>query len=366
MGTPISYGLINPNGTACLTAVPAFLVFHTRAGVARTPVNPVHLGGGQYESPVTDADEAAGTAWVIDNGVGPLPRYVFGSSSDASHPFLTFLSQSSAGALLSGSPPTIGLYVDGGAQARTPPSVVGVPGFGYAYTISPSLADVQIGTTCRVDGASGTLPVFLTETFYNPTAVEQPAAAPFTDASQEDAIREWVMAGAGLDSDHVLWAEQTGARKLDGAAWASVRLGAETPVAAFDEVSQTTDASRDPGTEIELRVEGLRSLAVSVQFFGPATVGTSTPRALAIRAQLALALPSVRTALADAGLTPYDNGQVTNVTALKGTAFEGRGLLALRFYVRRTVSEYTGYIAHCSPVSYLGPPGLGTANAIDI
>lgn len=180
----------------------------------------------------------------------------------------------------------------------------------------------------------------------------------------ENALRAWVRAGSGLSEAAVLWAEQMGARP-EGA-FASLRIGELTPErGAPDEVQAITDLAADPGEEIELRVNGRRELTVSVQLFGAPVTGT-TALAILANVQAALALPSVVTALELAGLTVANIGAPLNVTAIKGTAFEGRAVLNVRFRTLVSLSEFTGYISTCVPVSYMGPPALGTKGNIDI
>lgn len=174
----------------------------------------------------------------------------------------------------------------------------------------------------------------------------------------------WVKAATGYSDSAVIWAEQSGSCPLP--AFITLRLGELLALGAFDELVTETDLLRPAGTEVELRAEGLREFAVSVQAFGPSTTGNATGRAVLAKCQTALMLPSVRTALAAAGITPFDIGPVQNVTALVHTKFEGRAILEVRFYVRDSISEYTGYIETVEKTSYMGPPDSGTADAIDI
>jgi hypothetical protein len=184
-------------------------------------------------------------------------------------------------------------------------------------------------------------------------------------AALEDSIRTWVVASTGLPAADVIWAEQTGARPLTGA-FATLKLGALIPLGAVDEVVSNYDATRPAHQEIELQVRALRECGISAQFFSPEVTGNTSARAYAQKAQSGLALPSVRAALADVGLSPFDRGSVQVLNALIGTKWEARALLEPRFYVMLTDSEFTTWIEHCTPASYLGPPDLGTRDNIDI
>lgn len=183
-----------------------------------------------------------------------------------------------------------------------------------------------------------------------------------TWAQIEDALHAWVSSASGLP---VVWAEQTGARPPESA-FATLRLGPLLQVGAVDSVVHNYDVSRDPGEEIELEVQSAREFSVGVQVFTATTVGDSGARAIAQRTQSALYLPSARAALAAVGVSPFDPGQVQILNRVVGTRFESRALFEVRCYVEMTLSEFTTWIEHCTPVSYLGPPGLGTRDLIDI
>lgn len=178
----------------------------------------------------------------------------------------------------------------------------------------------------------------------------------------EDALHAWVSAASGVP---VVWAEQTGARP-PVTAFATLRLGDMRQVGAVDDVVHNYDALRASGSEIALEVRSLREFTVGVQLFAATDVGSSNARALAQRTQSALYLPSAREALAAVGVSPFDPGVIQTLNRLVGTRFESRALFEVRCYVEMTLSEFTTWIEHCSPVSYLGPPGLGTRDLIDI
>lgn len=178
----------------------------------------------------------------------------------------------------------------------------------------------------------------------------------------ENALHAWVSTASGVP---VVWAEQTGARPQTGA-FATLKLSALTQVGAVDPVVTNYDAGRPAGEEIELQVQSLREFKLSVQFFSSFNTTDTSAFARADAAQRALYLPSVRETLAAAGLSAFDPGAIQTVTVLIGTRFESRALFEVRFYVMLTLSEFTTWIEHCTPVSYMGPPGLGNALLIDI
>ena len=192
-----------------------------------------------------------------------------------------------------------------------------------------------------------------------------PAPAASNWSAVEDALSAYVVAATGLDAAHVLWAEQTGDRPTG--LIAELRSGPLSVVGTGDELDHEFDGARPAGQELEMQVLGLREFALQIQCYAPkATLGDASGFALAVRCQTALGLPSVRDALFDAGLAPFDVQPAQNVTALLNNRFEGRGLLTVRFYLSDNASELTTYIESVELNSYMGPPDLGTKAAIDI
>lgn len=188
----------------------------------------------------------------------------------------------------------------------------------------------------------------------------------------EDTLRSWIKIATNLTDGHIIWGEQTGARPSDSASapFVTARLGDIRPVAIIDELTALTN-SATPGQEIELRVTGTREFRVLIQAFHPSVVSSTgspsnTARALLSKIQTALLLPSIRASFDAVNISPWDMGTVQNLTELIGTKFEGRAALDVGFYVLESVSERTTYIETVQTASYMGPPELGTKDAIDI
>lgn len=180
----------------------------------------------------------------------------------------------------------------------------------------------------------------------------------------EDAIRQWVKAATGYDDNHVIWAYQSGPRP-DGA-FALIQMGDFLPLGAFDETVDEYDAFGDPGEEIISTVTGLRQFDVTVQVFTPEVTTGAAGRAKLAKCQTALGLSSVRGALDNAGITPFNIGPVQWVPPLNNNAFEGRALLVVSFYTLDVLTEFNTYIETAVPELYTGPPDSGTAEDIDI
>lgn len=165
----------------------------------------------------------------------------------------------------------------------------------------------------------------------------------------EDAIHAWIVAGSGLNASQVIWATQDGPQP-QSRPFVTIRIGDLIALGAHDEaiiVDHTGDLTPpDPGEELEERVVGVREFGVSVQVFSDAKVGAASGRYYASRIQTALALPAVRFALNEVGLSPFDAGRVREISAILDSAFEARFLLEARFYVVEELSEYETYISH--------------------
>jgi hypothetical protein len=159
----------------------------------------------------------------------------------------------------------------------------------------------------------------------------------------EDAIWTWLKAGTGLPDDSIIWADQNAPQENNPVVMARI-AGPLLPLGAMDSVAMNYDPSRPEGQEIELRVMGHREMTVYVQAYTDEPNGSSAAMALLSNAQIALALPTVRDGLRQAGLAPFDTGRVMNLSALDEMKFEGRASLDVRFYVADTASEFTTWI----------------------
>jgi hypothetical protein len=164
-------------------------------------------------------------------------------------------------------------------------------------------------------------------------------------AAVEDAIRAWVKSASGLNDSNVYFADQKVERPTGP--FITIRIDGPTSLGAVDPLITYYDAGRPAGMEIELRVEGQRSLLVSIQVWqAPTVVGTMSPSAvdLAATVRTALRLPTIRDALGDAGLSPYNVEPIRNLGRVLGTAFDGRAQFDVEFYWVENASEFTGYV----------------------
>jgi hypothetical protein len=160
----------------------------------------------------------------------------------------------------------------------------------------------------------------------------------------EDALFTWVQSASGLAAAKVLWSAQATDVNRPTGQHVEIRIGTDTPLGAAPYVSHEYDEDADAGEEITISVNEVRELVFVVQVFGGATTTSSSSRSVATLIQNALGLPSVRTLLETAGLSPFDRGKIEHVPELLDADFEPRAILEVRFYVADGISEVTGYI----------------------
>ncbi len=333
-------------------------------------------GAGKYEFTIGGSLLPGGTKilYVVDMSADSATRYLQGSEGEALSASVDiidfFVFAAAGGALLAGLSPVLSYYQRRNSDGSLTDLIGSAPSItdkgGGLYELQIPNTDRPLGSTVEyeIDCTAASASRYLNgESALDGT---ETVALSFNDIwpGIEDALRTWVKSSTGLDDDHVIWSDQTGKRPTN--AYATLRIGALVPIGSVDEVAMITDLGQSAGREIELKVTGSRRFNVSVQLFTPATVSGSSALALLANVQLALGLPTVRQSLADAGITPFDSGAPQNVSALSGTKFEGRSTLEVGFYTLATASEYTGFIEHCTPENYMGPPDLGTRDDIDI
>lgn len=155
----------------------------------------------------------------------------------------------------------------------------------------------------------------------------------------KQALRTWIRNISRLADDKIVWSEQDVSR-LSGQ-FITMRLGDLTALGSADEVTHDYDATRDAGQEIEITVNGQRSLVLSLQCFGEAS---QTPRSVLSTLKTSLSLPSVLDLFEAAGLSCYDTGPIQNITALLETIFEPRAAMEIYLYCSEIVSERTTFV----------------------
>lgn len=158
----------------------------------------------------------------------------------------------------------------------------------------------------------------------------------------EDALLAWVKIASGLDDEHAFFANQKVQRP--SGTYVTVHVTSVRTLGTNDGLETNYDAGRPAGSEIELQVVGQREVAASIQVYNAATTGSASAIELIAKIQLAATLPSVQEVLDAAGVSLFDFGDARDLSALLGTAFDGRAVLSVRTYVRLTLSEFTAWI----------------------
>lgn len=96
-----------------------------------------------------------------------------------------------------------------------------------------------------------------------------------------------------------------------------------------------------PGSDTAYYFSGHRGIAVDVTFFGREQ---EEAYGMAQVMSMALETPPVRDALRAAGLSTWSIGDVTDVSALLGTGFEGRALLEFQMWLNARLEVDLGRI----------------------
>lgn len=181
----------------------------------------------------------------------------------------------------------------------------------------------------------------------------------------EAALRTWVTTASGLDNAHVLWAYRAyqGGQRPAGEPHITLMLGPSVPV-GIDGVWDSTDLTRAAGQEIKLATIAIRAVTLTLQCFGGTPAGAGSAVALLTKVREKLALPSIRTALNVAGISPFAPGAVQTVPQVQGSKLEPRAVLEVRCYVDASESEYVGFIEHVRMTNRIvTPPQTFTVNA---
>ena len=160
-------------------------------------------------------------------------------------------------------------------------------------------------------------------------------------ATLEDAIYTWFVAASGLS--RVYWAEQNVPQRDETFAVLKIIAG-PIQVGTADQVALTTNLAA-PGAEVVHTVHGDREMTLNCQVVSRTITSANTARDYLSKAQTGLFLPTRRAALQTAGWAPIDAGAITDLTALMGPDFHSRASMDVRFRIRDTATESTGYIA---------------------
>jgi len=163
-----------------------------------------------------------------------------------------------------------------------------------------------------------------------------------------DAIQAAVARASGLDAGQVVWKDQDRGQPLTD--YVALRLGGGITL-GVDYIQTSTDLTRAPGQEVELKVRGRREVPLEVECFTSESVSGRAGSALELcsRIMAGLTLPSVRAILAAQDVSPFDPGTPNWIPDVPSTRFRGRAVATVRCYMPPpTVVEYAGFIERVS------------------
>src|SRR5262249_29311933 len=145
----------------------------------------------------------------------------------------------------------------------------------------------------------------------------------------EDALHAWLKAATGVTC---IWAEQSGPQPKPP--YCTLRIDGPRRLGGADEIRQAADCRG-----VRQSAGGPRQLTPQCQAYTAGTNGRATARELLTKAQLQLALPSVRDRLSEVGLSVIDEGNVQNVSTVLETKWQGRAALDVRLGCADTTAE---------------------------
>lgn len=162
-------------------------------------------------------------------------------------------------------------------------------------------------------------------------------------ATIEAAIAAWVRSASGLSDDgSVRWGEQNAAQSARP--MIILRAMAVRGIGQ-DWVNVEDNPAPEEGEEILNIARGYRELTISIQCFAASSTGSSSARAILENVRSRATLPTIRQALADAGVGLAPIGPVIAIDGVLGSArFEPRATLEVRAFLASEVSEVGTYI----------------------
>lgn len=165
------------------------------------------------------------------------------------------------------------------------------------------------------------------------------------DAAQE-AIRDAVVEGTGLDDDQVIWAFDAyqGGERPAGERFVTLMLGPSTSL-GVPGYTTDIDLTRALGTEVELKSTVVQRFRLYLQCFGGTVIGSASAMATLERFRNRLGLPSVRDLFSAGGISPFDSGSVSHIPHIEGTKFESRATLEVQCYIDASESDFCGFIS---------------------
>jgi hypothetical protein len=172
------------------------------------------------------------------------------------------------------------------------------------------------------------------------------------NTTMEDAVHDWIRIATGFAADNVLWGDQNFERPPLGP-WISLNVIGSRKVGK-DWKESTPNPTPSPGAERLITVRGVRVGTLSIQCFGGAATGTTTPRDYLERCVLALTLPSRARALNAANVVVADVEDVQSIGGvINSTRFEPRATLQATLHYNIETTETATYVENVSATGYI-------------
>lgn len=155
------------------------------------------------------------------------------------------------------------------------------------------------------------------------------ASGSFVDAADlvENAIHAWIVAGSGLDADHVIWsAEATGGGPMPSGTYVEMRL------LATDTVSEDWVISRNESETIVNHVRGTRHPTLELTCFAGGRYGANRAQSILTRVLAALRLPRVAALLRSSEVGIGDRGKVRVLEGRRSTMFDPRAVVEVELH----------------------------------
>jgi hypothetical protein len=157
----------------------------------------------------------------------------------------------------------------------------------------------------------------------------------------ENALHAWIVAATGLAADRVIWSHQGVPERP--APYVTLKI-LDLSSVGHDGLVQSYDGGAPAGQEITFTLEGRRHLTVSVQAFSDAATGATSAHAILSKARTALSLPGVHAALLAGGLAAFNEGGITDLSAIRETRWQSRAAMQVRFHCVDSAAEKTTWI----------------------
>jgi hypothetical protein len=158
----------------------------------------------------------------------------------------------------------------------------------------------------------------------------------------EDAFSAWIRAATGLPDARVVWAQQ--AMPRPAAPYITMRITSLRRIGQ-DWLQVFDNPAPTPGNEIIHSSLGQREGTITLQAFGPAATGASSPAALLQAAVAGANLQSRRDALNTAGIGLAGFGPVQSIDGTLGSSvFEPRAIVEARFFLAEETQETGTFI----------------------